>query len=290
MKAPPPEHLLAVPLLLYIPIVGILRLGGLPDWTGLGLLVAALPIIGAFESTDSGRPWVAPATLGFVLVLVALLLVSLPAGFHPPEFVSALYAGALLGIPIGALGELLRPENPPGTKFLLLALLVVEGLAILAAPGTTPAGLSTGFLQAIAYQATQLGAWSTGASAPALPLTSVSDPWFVGLGLIALAGGVSALLRSPPGVERVPRELLREDVLLVLAALGGAAAFEVLALARPTFTLLGMAIAALATVALTLVFVQRRRREGRVRAPPLPDAAAANADPPSTERSTVAAS
>lgn len=245
--------LLSVPVLLYLTAastVGIQQVN-LAFVTGLLLSAAPLGLL-----VYPNRVWV------FVLLpfvgLEAILVGAIASGLLLVAPWDALLGGILCGLPIGVLGALLAGVGDAPVRFLLLIAVIWEGLGLRASGGSSPGGVGHNFLQSELAQLGGLGAWSGGSPSPILPLTSVNDPVFLGLAVVAIGGALLAMLRGPDRAA-VPPAQRDHDLWLVVAALGAGALFEVLALGAPRFALLGMALAVVVVVGVALLLASPRR-------------------------------
>ncbi|MCI4363070.1 MAG: hypothetical protein L3K13_02020 [Thermoplasmata archaeon] len=265
--APVREGLLAAPVLIYLSIGGMFGLTSATPLLAVGFLLGAGPIAGLAFRERAAVLWWLPLLGGFLVFLGGTLDGN---GLLPPW--DGLFAGLLLGLPLAALAALLRPVAESAPNFLLLLFALVEGLGLRAAGGGSPSQLSAGFLDVFAKQLAGLGAWAGGTRAPELPLSAVNDPLFLGLALLAVGGAILGFLRLPVD-EGVPRAAREFDLLLVAGALGAGAVFEAVALGAPTFALVVLGAATLASV-IGLVLLLRGVRFPRPRVAASPAARA----------------
>ncbi|MCI4346857.1 MAG: hypothetical protein L3K07_08940 [Thermoplasmata archaeon] len=248
--SPVREGLLAAPVLLYLSVGGLLGLTSTSPLLAVGFLLGAAPIAGVALRDRGALLWWLPLLGGFLVFLGGAFT---GFGLLPPW--DALFAGLLLGVPLAVLAALLRPGGESGANFLWLLLALVEGLGLRAAGGGSPSQLSSGFLNVMAEQSAGIGAWAGGTKAPQLPLSAVNDPVFLGLALLAIGGAILGFLRLPveQGVPRAAREF---DLLLVAGALGAGAVFEAVALGAPTFALVVLGGATLASIVGLVLFLR----------------------------------
>jgi hypothetical protein len=242
---------LAAPVLVYLTGVTAAGLGTVNFPFVVGLLLSAAPLAVLAVPERSSLLALLPF-LGLGVVLVG----GITSGFLLVAPWDALLGGALCGLPLGVLGVLLGWSGEASVRFLLLVTGLWEGLGLRAAGGSSPGAIGRSFLQTELQQIGGLGAWAGGVGSPIVPLASVNDPYFVGLGLLALGGGLLTLLRTPAAVG-TPQGYRDSDLWLVALALGAGALFEVLALGAPRLALLGLAIAVVLLVVAVLLLSSR---------------------------------
>lgn len=259
---------LALPLFLAYTIWTLLYgVVGLTSWATLGMVLAALPLVGVVTRRAEGFAWLAPPVgvlLGFLLGLLGLttLLGSDSAGL-------GVLGGVLMGFPLAVVAAILRWGRQASVLFIVTLGGVVDVLTTHAAlvklasegVGRTPVGLTIASGQVTYDQLTGFASLFAGTTSVDLPLQSLGDIVFAALILLALVGAFLAFfhLEGPDGrsLPVDPPALLGPVAMGVL----GAAGFEIVAARDPRFALLLLAIAVLAVVSLILVLARPRRSQ-----------------------------
>lgn len=260
-----------------------------PDPVGtLAVTLAMVVSLGSLVTDRLGSWWFAPATvaLGGTVMLAA----SIGSVVEPP--VAPLVLGVLLGTPALALAVFGRVRDSAAWAPMALMGGLVADAFLLAVVRASPSG-GGGSAHAWAGAASSvltdqwasLRAFATGAAIPAPPLSYAGDVLFDALAVVALVGMLLgwldpvarsvAVLRGgpdppgyrPPDTVGPTPGLGRSGARSLVVAVGAVLVFELAAALSPSDALLGLAVAAPATVTLTLALTDRRHRQP-VAAPP----------------------
>jgi hypothetical protein len=251
------------------------------SWAVVGIVLAALPIVGVLTARAEGLAWLAPSAsilLGFVLGLLGLTSL-----LHNDLAGLGVLGGVLLGFPLAVVAAIVRwGRDPP--SLLVLTVGGVAGLLTtraafdrlwLAGVDRTPAALAIASGQVTYDQLLGFASLLGGSSSATLPLQSLADVAFGALLLLALVGVFLAFFTvgEENGRPRAPDpgSLLLPVVFGVLAA----AAFEVSAARAPRVALLGLAVVVAGVVVAVLVLA----RQTRIRPTPSAETLAASEPP-----------
>jgi hypothetical protein len=241
----------------------------------------ALPILELVVPRSEGRLFVPAWVLAMIVGIGLLQARGAPSGAW-----ASVGAGVLLGAPLTILAGLLVWREAAYATVLgvvaglgaMLSLLASSAAAV--AGGATPnaAAWMVSFSRVCTEQYDALGTWvSTGGVTNATPFGAVSDPVFLGLGLLAGFAIVLALLERPgeAGAGPEPTDPLfprSSGVAPLVVALVAGLAFEWAAAAEPRYALVGLVagiIAALVALGV-LGWLSRRPSRGGHPAPKEP--------------------
>ncbi|HEV2428626.1 MAG TPA: hypothetical protein VGV64_02110 [Thermoplasmata archaeon] len=267
--------LLIAPVFLYVAAVDLGRFDG---WSlpvvGVTLLTM-LPIVSLVKPFDDARLFLPAWGLAMITGIGLAISNGVPTGAW-----SEVGAGVLLGAPIALLAGLLLWRASAlvtlvGVQAGLAALLSLLASGSAASANGARPGASAwllAFSQVNSSQILGLGRWIDGSGTSAIPpLAAVTDPVFLGLGLVALFAVVLALLErpAPSGTGPAPWDpkFSRSSGIapLVAAVLAGLA-FEGAAALFPRYALLAVALGV--ATGLAVVAVLSLRRFERVASPP----------------------
>ncbi|HEV2165465.1 MAG TPA: hypothetical protein VGS23_00580 [Thermoplasmata archaeon] len=266
---------LIAPVFVYTAAIGFARFAGWDPVVILVTVAMAVPFLELYPSGSRGR-WFVPA---WVLAMIAGVGMAFSNG-APTGLWAEVGAGVLLGAPLAILAGLLVWRSSR-----LVTLLGVEaGLAALidlmatSTSATGPGGStgSVGWLVAFSRVNTQqvnvLGQWALGnlSSTPA-PLAAVSDPIFIGLGVLAALAVVIALLERPvhAGIGPDPWDphfSRSSGVVPLVVAMFAGLAFEWTAAAEPRYALFVVAVGvvdALSLIGVLVAYTALRRDRPR---------------------------
>jgi hypothetical protein len=148
-------------------------------------------------------PWIGGAG---TLVLLAVLCVAAVAPGPPGSPTDEIAWGVMLAAPLLFLLHLVRTQESPGLRLVGLQLGLADGLLLLATPsslggaggGFDAAVLLRGFFRTLDQQLVGIARLAAGQNA-LVPLRNVSDPWFVGLGGLAVLVTFLTFLRPSTG-------------------------------------------------------------------------------------------
>jgi hypothetical protein len=273
MSRIPTTSWLALPMLGYVAGIALVALRG---WSFLAIFeMVAIAAPAAVWVTESAR--LPSASLSFTAA--GLAFVALGILGPSSTLVRQMLAGLLAGLPLAfsAVIALLARRPAVGVLATLAGGTIALGLrqAIAEDPGgagsLAPSAWRTG-----SSQLSALSQLAHGSPSVYLPLSSVDDPAFLLLVLLALVSALVGVLLSalsatddrpgraefairPPWVELFPS---------VLAATIAAAGVDVIAVASPRMTLLLISASALVVVAIILILA---RDQSRAAAPPRGD-------------------
>jgi hypothetical protein len=284
---------LVVPAFVYVFAIALIAVRPIQGWTVLGAALTALPIVTCLPPRGSLLPWAGPAG-----ALVLGFLVGAPHGFAADSVGMAVFGGAAVASPVAISAAVIRwrhdallvlPVTFAGVVDLLTIRAALDQLAASSA-GPTPGVFALALGQVTWSQLSAFGDLIAGNRSATLPLQGLNDPVFAVLLLLAIVGAFLALFLPEPvdGAAGVSDSL--PILVPVLVAVVSAAAFELAADREPTFALLGLAAAALATVAAIRVlsrprtFRWPRRRPARAASASGEPAHGSNAGEPSVAR------
>jgi hypothetical protein len=273
MRASTVRGLLIAPVFLYAAVLDFTRFGGWDPSVALVVLVMALPLLELVLPRAEGRLFVPAWALAMIAGIGLLQARGAPAGGW-----AIVGSGVLLGAPITILAGLLLWRDSAYATVLGVAASLGALLALLAGGSQAVAGGATpgaamwivAFSQVCTAQYEALGTWvSTGGLTNPTPFGAISDPVFLGLGLLAVLAVVLALLERPEGSGEGPEPtdplFPRSSGIapLVVAALAGLA-FEWAVAVEPRYALLGTVVGIIATLAAlgVLGWVSRRPSRG----------------------------
>jgi hypothetical protein len=235
---------------------------GYTAWAVLGAVLAGLPLLGAVWPRRSELVWLGP-----VAGLVLSFLLAAVQGFPSDSIGDALLGGVLLGSPLAVMAAILRWSREPSVLLPATFAGLVDLLTLNAALNqlgsqgvlATPAALATSFLQVTIDQANGFAGLIVGNPSVSLPVQSLRDPVFATLALLALVGVFLAVFDPEIGARDTPRSEPSAILVPVVVGVVAATVFEFGATQAPRFALLGLGVAALATVVAILVLVRRPR-------------------------------
>jgi hypothetical protein len=269
---------LAVPVFAYLFAFALISLRQVSGWAVLGAALTALPLVTCLPARGSLLPWAGPAG-----AVAAGFLVGAPANFAAGSIGVAIFGGVALASPVAFAAAVIRWRRDPALPLPLTFLGLVDLLTVraafteLAAAGTvpTPGAFALAMGTTTSNQVGAIGSLLLGSRSATLPLQTVTDPTFAVLMLLAIVGAFLALFLPEP----VRGDASGRDAVAVLVpvfvAVDAVAVFELLAAQAPTYALLGLAIATLATVvAIRFVAIPKPRFRLRRRRRPEPPASA----------------
>ena len=289
MKRSDLRAFLIAPVFAFTAAIGFDRFGG---WDPVVLLVTiamAIPLLELATPGSRGR-WFVPA---WVLAMIAGVGMAFSNG-APTGVWADVGAGVLLGAPMAILAGLLVWRNSRLVTLLgveaglaaLIDLFATSSAAIGSGGSTGSVGWLIAFSRVNTQQVTVLGEWVTGnlPSTPS-PLAAVSDPIFIGLGVLAALAVVIALLERPihAGVGPGPWDphfSRSSGVVPLVVAMFAGLAFEWTAAVQPRYALFVVAVGVVDALSLIGILVAYTAlRKDRPVAHRSPRAAAAEVEP-----------
>ena len=247
-----PSFLLAVPVFVYASARAAAGVDAFSVAAGVGLVLALVPLLGAYPRYARDAFWLGPAA-----GIAVGLLGALPSDFAPGSFGMEVLGGFLLGAPFALVAALLRWGEDPARHLLLTfaGLVAVVGL-LAASTASAPAGvgaLTAAFYRANLTELVGIGALLTGASSATLPLQALSDGPAALFELLALVGVFLAVLGPGRSAERAEGGARPAYLGPVLVGVAAAAGFEVVAVRVPTAALLSAMTAVLGVLVMIVL-------------------------------------
>ncbi|MCI4326232.1 MAG: hypothetical protein L3K16_01140 [Thermoplasmata archaeon] len=246
-----PAAWLAVPVFAYLFAFALISLRQVSGWAVLGAALTALPLVTCLPARGSLLPWAAPAG-----ALAAGFLTAAPANFATGSVGMAIFGGVALASPVAFAAAIVRTRRDaaltlPLTFLGLVDLLTMRAaLSAIAGAGTvpTPGAFAVAMGATTSSQVGAIGSLLLGSRSASLPLQTVTDPTFALLMLLSIVGAFLALFLPEPVKGAASGRDAVSVLVPVFVAVDAVAVFELVAARAPTYALLGLAVATLATV------------------------------------------